>query len=139
MAMQKAGDAIDHPCRLAGDVNGRKSSSDAWQSIFGDLPHTLINVDLEPDPRAVLDGMVQATDATGRYGTDFVNVYSDLYLFQIAADYHFRFVKHYLAKHGIYHFQGSWSKQTSALSPGVDALFEHTGHAGSTVTTSMVA
>lgn len=45
------------------------------------------------------------------------------YLFQIAADYHFHFVKHYLETHNIYRFRGTWSQQTSALSPDVSRLF----------------
>lgn len=121
--LQKAASAIARPCALAGGVTGRKSSANAWLDIFGDHPSCMIDANMEPDRAAVLDGMVEATQAVDRYGTDYVNVYSDLYLFQIAADYHFHFVKHYLARHGIYQFRGSWSQHTSALSPDVAELF----------------
>jgi hypothetical protein len=122
-AFQKAIQAIERPCRLQDALTGRKSSALAWQEIFGDLPTTIIDADPEPDPNAVLSGMVEKTEAMHRYGTDYVNVYSDLYLFQIAADYHFHFVKNYLTRHGIYQFTGSWSQQISALSPSVANLF----------------
>lgn len=120
---KKAKEAITKPCNLGGGGTGRKSSATAWQQAFGDLPASSIDVDAEPDANAVLSGMVQKTVRLDRYGTDFVNVYSDLYLFQIAADYHFLFVKDYLDRHGIYRFNGSWSEQTSALSPDVSKLF----------------
>ncbi len=126
-ALNKAIQAIQHPCHLEGSGTGRKSSADAWQHIFSDLPATNINVDSEPDSNAVLDGMIEMTDRSDRYGTDIVSINSDLYLFQIAADYHFHFVKDYLERHGIYRFTGSWSQQTSALSPHVSSLFEAEG------------
>lgn len=123
-ALDKAIAAIRTPHALAGGGTGRKSSATAWQSIFGDLPVNSIDADAEPDPKAVLDGMVQATDHADRYGIDYVNVYSDLYLFQIAADYHFHFVRHYLQHYGIYRYLGSWSQQESALSFDVERMFE---------------
>ncbi|MFY9260361.1 MAG: DUF6765 family protein [Gallionella sp.] len=113
--LNKAVQAMQSPCNLEGNVTGRKSSANAWQNIFGDLPSINIDVDPEPDANSVLDGMSK--------GTNNVNINSDLYLFQIAADYHFHFVKYYLERHGIYRFTGSWSQQTSALSPDVSNLF----------------
>jgi hypothetical protein len=115
--------AIDFPNLLDSNVIGRKSSADAWKTVFGDTPSTIIDVVAEPDSNAVLDGMIEMTTAKDRFGTNYVNVNSDLYLFQIAADYHFNFVKHYLESHDIYKFTGSWSQQTSALSPDVSSLF----------------
>jgi|GEM_PF-1403439 len=125
--LTKAIQAIQSPCRLEDSGNGRKSSANAWQRIFGDLPSINIDADLEPDPNAVLDGAIEMTKRTDRYGTDYIHINSDLYLFQIAADYHFHFVKNYLERHGIYRFTGSWSQQTSALSPDVSSLFEAEG------------
>ena len=122
--LKMATDAINSPRQLEGDVIGRKSSADAWQDIFGDQPSTNIDVIAEPDANAVLDGMIEMTTASSRFGTNYVNVNSDLYLFQIAADYHFNFVKHYLESHDIYQFKGSWSQQTSALSPEILNLFK---------------
>jgi hypothetical protein len=115
--------AIQTPCHLENGGTGRKSSANAWLHIFGDAPVKNIDADAEPDANAVLDGMIQATDRADRYGTDYVNVSSDLYLFQIAADYHFHFVKSYLQRNGIYRYTGSWSQQESALSPAVASLF----------------
>lgn len=123
--LNKANSAIQSPCSLAGSSTGRRSSANAWKNVFGDLPSTNIDVDLEPDSQAVLDGMIEATTRADRYGTDYVNVSSDLYLFQIAADYHFHFVKDYLERHGIYRFTGSWSQQRSALAPDVSNLFKN--------------
>lgn len=125
--LEKATQAIQSPCHLEGSGAGRTSSANAWQHIFGDLPSTNMNVDSEPDSNAVLDGMIEMTKSPDRYGTDYININSDLYLFQIAADYHFHFVKDYLERHGIYRFTGSWSQQTSALSPNVSSLFEAEG------------
>jgi len=119
-----ANKAISTPCHLESKVNGRKSSATAWQNVFGDQPDNKIDVDSEPDENAVLNGMIEMTTHKDRYGVDYVNINSDLYLFQIAADYHFHFVKNYLERHGIYKFEGSWSKQISALSPEVSNLFE---------------
>lgn len=121
--LNKATRAIQNPCRLEGSGTGRSSSANAWKNSFDELPLSNINVDSEPDSSAVLGGMLEKTERLDRYGTDFVNVYSDLYLFQIAADYHFHFVKNYLEHHGIYRFTGSWSQQTSALSPDISNLF----------------
>lgn len=121
--LSTASQAIQSSCDLDGDVTERTTSANAWQKLFGDLPSTNINVDSEPDANAVLDGMIEMTTHADRYGTDYVNVNSELYLFQIAADYYFHFVKDYLKRHGIYRFTGPWSQQTSALSPDVSSLF----------------
>jgi hypothetical protein len=121
--LQKAVAAIERPFDLQRQEPGRGFSAKAWQDAFGDLPASLPDANVEPDPQTVLSGMVEKTDSATRYGTDYVNIYSDLYLFQIAADYHFHFVQEYLARHGIYRFTGTWSQQTSALSGDLSALF----------------
>lgn len=123
-AVNKAERAIKAPCDLTSGTNGRASSADAWKAEFkNDQPATQINANNEPDDNAVLSGMIETTPRFDRYGTDYVNITSDLYLFQIAADYHFHFVRNYLAKNGLYKFTGSWSEQTSTLSNDVDRLF----------------
>lgn len=121
--LQKAVNAIERPFDLQRQDPGRAFSANVWQDVFGDLPTSRPDANIEPDPQTVLSGMVEKTENMTRYGTDYVNVYSDLYLFQIAADYHFHFVKNYLSRHGIYQFTGSWSQQTSALSGNLSALF----------------
>lgn len=122
--LNKAISAIKTPCKLEAKVTGRKASANAWQKAFGDLPSTMIDVDKEPDSPAVLDGMVEKTNHFDRYGTHYVTINSDLYLFQIAADYHFWFVKSYLEQQNLYRYKGSWSQQISALSPKVLTLFD---------------
>ncbi len=122
--LSQASQAIQSPCQLKGSGTGRKSSANAWQHLFGNVPSTIIDVDSEPDTNAVLSGMIEMTSRLDRYGTDIVSINSDLYLFQIAADYHFHFVKDYLERHGLYRFTGTWSQQVSALSPDVSSLFE---------------
>lgn len=121
--LQKAITAIERPFDLQRQEAGRGFSARVWQDVFGDPPASRPDANVEPDPQTVLDGMVEKTDSITRYGTDYVNIYSDLYLFQIAADYHFHFVKDYLSRHGIYRFNGAWSQQTSALSGNLSALF----------------
>lgn len=83
-------------------------------------PVHLIDVENEdPDPRAVLSGLLDHRDRLGtRYGTYYIHAQSDLYLylFQIATDYHFQFDKNWLSKHGILDFQGSWSNSQGPLS-----------------------
>lgn len=124
LVLQKAQQAIKAPCKLDGNTTGRKSSANAWQAQFNEASPIIIDVDKEPDsPAAVMEGMLETTQRPDRYGIDYVRIDSDLYLFQIAADYHFHFVKHYLETQNLYKFTGSWSKQTSALSPLVIDLF----------------
>lgn len=124
--LDKAKEAIQSPHKLASRDTGRKSSANAWQKAFNNLSSPNIDVDLEPDSKTVLDGIVEKIetiplDITDRYGTYFVNISSDLYLFQIAADYHFHFVKKYLERHNIYKFSGRLSQKENALSPGVSS------------------
>lgn len=121
--LQKAVIAIERPFDLQRQDAGRAFSAKVWQDVFGDLPTSLPDAKAEPDPRTVLDGMIAKTEGLPRHGTYYVNIHSDLYLFQIAADYHFHFVKDYLSRHGIYQFRGAWSQQTSALSGDLSALF----------------
>jgi hypothetical protein len=125
--LHKAQQAIETPCKLEQEewVAGRKVSADAWKEIFEEGPTSDIDVVAEPHENAVLNGLIEGTKRLDRYGKLYVNVNSDLYLFQIAADYHFHFVKSYLDTHNIYKFTGSWSQQTSALSEEVTQLFEH--------------
>lgn len=109
--------AIQAPCSLAGQTPGRAISAAAWKTQFpNNLPQE-VDVVEEPHANTVLPGLLDATTRPDRYGTHVVSVSSDLYLFQIAADYHFHFVKTYLACKKGYYFSGSWSQQTSALSP----------------------
>ena len=126
-ALGRAKQAIGASCRLAGGTTGRKSAANAWRRAFEEAPPISLDVDQEPDAGAVLGGMIEATPRPDRYGTDYVNIDSDLYLFQIAADYQFQFVKNYLDRHGLYRFTGSWSQQIGALSPNVVQLFDEPG------------
>lgn len=111
--------AIQTPCNLEGADSGRKVAAFAWLQAFKNdpdcSPATLINVVQEPDPGTVMAGRVGTTNN--------VQLDSDLYLFQIAADYHFRWVQAYLSKARLYTFSASWSQQPGPLSPAVDKLF----------------
>jgi hypothetical protein len=84
---------------------------------------TIIDAEKEPDPNAVLSGMLEKSTAWSRYGTYVVHARSDLYLFQIAADYHFHFVRHWLKDKGIRNFTGSWSSQMGPVAPTISDLF----------------
>ncbi|WP_289018859.1 RICIN domain-containing protein [uncultured Desulfobacter sp.] len=121
---EPARNAIISGCDLAQKATGRSHSAKAWKEII-DMPEKyIIDVDKEPDEKAELQGIVKKTDDTST-----VDVCSDLYLFQIAADYHFHFVKDYLERLGKSEFDrlpvNAWSQQTSALSPEVSNLFAY--------------
>lgn len=116
--LRNAKQAIETPCELGKFVPGRLVSQLAWQRVLTEQPLAQIDTLPEPDAKAVLAGVLD------KNGTTYVNAKSDLYLFQIAADYHFHFIKHYLKANGIYQFTGAWSKQHSTLSDSIVNLFE---------------
>ena len=128
-ALAAAQRAIVSPCEIAkSTVCPRAHSAVAWQremqrAGFGP-PDDIIDAKLEPDPKAVLPGMVVTSHNVTRYGTYVVCASSDLYLFQIAADYHFHFVRHYLRQNGILNFTGSWSTKLGPLANTISDLFE---------------
>ena len=121
--LNAAQQAISAPCEIANkDVCPRRHSSQKWYDAMEengiDRPD-LIDAKLEPDPNAVLDGKVHYESLAGsRYGTFYINYASDLYLFEIAADYHFQHVKNWLTQNkiGASLFNESWSKQYGPLS-----------------------
>lgn len=122
--------AISTPCNLrASGACARHHSAERWVAELGalyEVPKTCIDTRVEPDPAAVLPGLIakpSGLSGATRYGTFTVGATSDLYLFQIAADYHFRFVRHWLEVNGIQTFTGSWSKQAGPVSPEFDRFF----------------
>lgn len=126
-----AREAIHATCDIAdASVCPRVFSSQQWLSHMNaagiEAPTDRIDARNEqPDPLAVLPGQLQHIDVLGsRFGHYFIDVESDLYLFQIAVDYHFQFVSHYLASRDIYRFSGRWSQADGPLSSSVRALFE---------------
>ncbi len=122
--LEKAKKSIRSAMDLNSKTSAREFSMNSWLLNFpDDKPVDVINVKNEPDNKAVLDGMVQISENVTRFGTNYVNIESDLYLFQVAADYHFHFVKNYLRSNNIYDFTGSWSKQESVLSLKIVDLF----------------
>ena len=128
--IQAAYDAIKTPCKVADrSVCPRDVSSKAWvkemTKIGVSKPTAQIDATKEPSPNAVLTGKVDKTGSTTlhRYGTYYIHSESELYLFQIAADYHFHFVKHYLKTNKILDFTGSWSQQMGTVSPMIKDLF----------------
>lgn len=126
--LESAQVAISTPCEIADKKNcPRAFSSKKWMAQMNDLgkPVDVIDAAKEPDDGAVLEGVVEKTSGTSstRYGTFYVHATSDLYLFQIAADYHFHFVKTWLKSAGILEFGGSWSSQLGALSGAIVELF----------------
>lgn len=124
----KAVNAISAACDLSDKKNiPRGYSAARWKeqfrSTFG-VPADQIDAVKEPDPLAVLPGeLARPGSYSSRYNFFTITCASELYLFQIAADYHFQFVKQWLAKHGIMQFTGSWSKQLGAVSPLVSDLW----------------
>lgn len=125
---QAADAAMSAGCEIANkDVCPRKFSAEQWVTEMAKVsqtpPDDMIDTKQEPDPLAVLPGLVQASDSSTRYGTYYVTAASDLYMFQVAADYHFRFVEHWLRTHKIMTFEDSWSTQIGPVSPMVADLF----------------
>jgi hypothetical protein len=120
--------AIDHPSLIADPAQcPRHQSSLAWMSSMRgeglDAPADVIDARQEPDPLTVLPGMLHASDSSSRYGTFVVDASSDLYMFQVAADYHFHFVRHFLGRNEILNFSGTWSTKPAALAATITDLF----------------
>jgi hypothetical protein len=125
--------AISSPVEIANQNNcPRVYSAYKWKEEMDKLriqpPVDLIDTKKEPDEKNLLSGQIDykphSFDPFGksRYGTFYINVISDLYLFQIAVDYHFHFVKNWTKKHNIginYLFEGSWSRQLGPLSENI--------------------
>lgn len=125
--LEAAKRAFSSPCVIANpQVCPRKHSAEKWITEMhkvGVNRPIFIDAKLEPDEHAVLDGMIQQSTSSTRYGDYVVNATSDLYLFQIAVDYHFHFVRHWLAERNILTFGGSWSKQLGPLPHLITDLF----------------
>lgn len=120
--------AIEKPCDLSVSSNvPRWESAMAWDHYMPQLGFakpTRVNTKLEPDEPARMTGLQDSSIGTfTRYGDYFVRISSDLYLFQIAVDYHFHTVKRYLLAKGIRTFEGSWSQEVAALVGNLDTLF----------------
>ncbi|MCG8634876.1 MAG: hypothetical protein MI863_13665 [Desulfobacterales bacterium] len=116
-----------------GDGNNcpRGLSAGQWITEMGRLdiqePSVRIDTKEEPDKKAILDGQIDYKSMGGtRYGTYYVNLFSDLYLFQIAIDYNFQFVKHWTAKHdiGANLFNGSWSQAYGPLPEAIEQFLD---------------
>jgi len=128
-ALAKAQQAISTPCEIADTGTcPRYHSALQWQQRMTteaniQAPATIIDTRQEPDPGTVLDGMLTPSDAYGRYGYYYVSASSDLYLFQIAVDYHFHWSKHYLKTRRIMNYEGSWSQQVGAVAPAIADLW----------------
>lgn len=120
-ALNKAVNSISAPGNLDTKRTARKSSEMAWLKNNTDHPEVMIDCDKESDDKLTLEGMLDT--AAYRNGTSYVNVKSDLYLFQIAVDYHFHFVKNYLEEHEIHTFKGGWADREGPLSSNVSYLF----------------
>ena len=135
--LEAAQKAISSPVEIAKtDTCPRVHSANKWKKEMGNLgnlkgdlqiedPIDPIETKEEPHENAVLSGKIDyikaILDPLGktREGTYYVNVASDLYLFHIAADYQFHFVKYWTKRHDIgkdYLFEDSWSKQLGPLS-----------------------
>ncbi len=129
-ALDAAKEAIGTSCKLAEKKLGRVVSAKAWINVMDKLgygtPKCVIDVEKEPDTKAVLKGEIDYNSMMGtRYGTYYINLKSDLYLFEIAADYHFHFVKYYLNSHNVGKglFDDSWCRQLGPLSKNIENIF----------------
>ncbi|MBD2183028.1 DUF6765 family protein [Aerosakkonema funiforme] len=128
--------AISSPVEIADKNNcPRVYSANQWREEMDKLqieaPIDLIDAKKEPDEKTVLSGQIDynphSLDPLGktRYGTFYINLYSDLYLFQIAADYQFHFVKNWTKTHKIGTsdlFEDSWSIQLGPLSDRISEI-----------------
>lgn len=130
--------AISSPVEIADKNNSpRVYSSSKWKDEMNKEnipePKDIINPELEPDKQAVFSGQIDyiphSLDPLGksRYGTYYVDVASDLYLFHIAADYQFHFVKNWTKTHKIGPddlFEDSWSSQLGPLSNQISEILK---------------
>lgn len=142
-ALDAAQKAISSPVEIAIKDNcPRDYSTNKWREEMKKVkigkdnipdPKDLINTKLEPDQKTVLSGQIDyvphSLDPLGksRYGTYYVNLTSDLYLFHIAADYQFHFVKNWLKTHNIGPddlFEDSWSTQLGPLSNQISEILK---------------
>lgn len=124
-----AGNAISSTVDIADKTTcPRQHSANKWLEEMRKIgvkdPTVTIDTKQEPDSATVLDGQIdyikQTLDPLGktRYGTYYVKLTSDLYLFQIAVDYHFHFVKNWLKTNKIGSnnlFEDGWSVQEGPL------------------------
>lgn len=127
--VDKAVAAISAACDISDSKNiPRGFSATKWMEQFqGTFERPVDEIDAvkEPDPKAVLPGQLAGPGSySSRYNFFTIDVASQLYLFQIAADYHFHFVRHWLKKNNIMEFTGSWSQQIGPLSPMISDLFQ---------------
>ncbi len=125
--------AMSAHCDIGNGSNcPRVYSADQWMTEMGKLniedPADKIDTKEEPDKKkAVLEGQIDYKSmAETRYGTYYVTLSSDLYLFQIAIDYNFQFVKHWLTKHniGANLFDGSWSQAYGPLPEAINSFLD---------------
>ncbi len=124
--------AISGHCDLSNADNcPRVFSSGLWMNEMEQLgiekPLDPIDTKKEPDERATLNGLIHHDDLMGtRYGTYYIHLASDLYLFQIAVDYHFQFVKHWLTRNhiGAGLFDGNWSRAYGPLPETINEFFD---------------
>jgi hypothetical protein len=99
-------------------------SSNAWMEHmspqFG-LPPIIIKGDKEPDDAMVMKGVMSKPSSVQqtRYGTYVVDASSDIYMFQMAADYHFQYVREFMRRYMEVRFTGTWSKQVGLVSPRI--------------------
>lgn len=128
--------AISSPVEIADKNNcPRVYSANQWLEEMDKLqiqpPTDLIDSKKEPDQKTVLSGEIDykpypiIPEKISRYGTFYINLYSDLYLFQIAADYQFHFVKNWTKTHQIGLsdlFEDSWSRELGPLSHRISEI-----------------
>jgi hypothetical protein len=131
-----ANNAISSSIEISDKQNcPRAYSANRWKEEMDKVqiqaPSLLIDTQKEPDEKTVLSGQVDYINHTfdplglSRYGTFYINLTSDLYLFQIAADYQFQFVKNWTQTHNIglnKLFEDSWSKQPGSLSNQISEI-----------------
>ncbi len=128
--------AISSPVEIADKNNcPRVYSANKWREEMDKVqiqaPIDLIDSKKEPDEKTLLSGQIDyiphSLDPWGksRYGTFYINLASDLYLFQIAADYQFHFVKNWTKTYNIGAndlFEDSWSRQLGPLSNQISEI-----------------
>lgn len=123
--------AISSPCEIANPSNcPRVHSAEAWMTEMTKVdlqaPVDIIDVHQEPDPKVVLDGKIDYRSLLeSRYGTYYIRFNSDLYLFAIASDYQFHFIKNWLTRRRMASelFTDSWSEHNGPLQGEIDQLF----------------
>ncbi|MFC1747952.1 DUF6765 family protein [Pseudomonadota bacterium] len=134
--MAAATKAISSPCDITmAALFPRVYSAEQWKNemtaVGIEAPSLLLDTKVENHTNDIMPGLLGHKPGDpldiSREGRYYVDYNSDLYLFHIAADYHFQFAKYWLNKHNIGTdlYADNWSQQEGPVSAAeIKTLFD---------------